>query len=444
MKRLLVPLVVIGFGSISPFAAAAQDASAAPVRLTLDDAIVRARSTSGRLTSLAALSHAAAEGTRAANAARKPDVEVTAAYSRNSNVPELILSTPGAPPRTIFPNLPNNWRARVGASLPLYTGGRIENDIHASEETERATTADRAAAERDVVLETHVAYVNVLLARDTARVLAEAVASYDAHQKDAKNRMDLGLIASHEVLAVTVERERSELARTQAENAARVAEANLARLVGLPLDTTLELDASTLGDAVSTVTADDLAKRAVAERPELEALRARVRAMEASAQSARAATKPQAGLQAGYDYANPNPKILPLTGDWNDTWSVGFNLSWKFLDGGKSNAASARAMAQADSLRAQLSDLESRIRLEVVTRRLEFDSALAGKVVAARGVDAARDALRVAQDRYKEGVLVSSELLDAETRLLTAQLEITRNEAQIQVARANLTRAAGR
>jgi outer membrane protein TolC len=185
-------------------------------------------------------------------------------------------------------------------------------------------------------------------------------------------------------------------------------------------------------------------KRAVAERPEVEALRARVRSMEANAQSARAATKPQAGLQAGYDYANPNPKILPLTGDWNDTWSIGLNLSWKVFDGGKSNAASARATAQADSLRAQLSDLESRIRLEVVTRRLELESAIAGKVVAARGVDAARDALRVAQDRYKEGVLVSSELLDAETRLLTAQLEITRNEAQIQVARANLTRAVGR
>jgi outer membrane protein TolC len=114
------------------------------------------------------------------------------------------------------------------------------------------------------------------------------------------------------------------------------------------------------------------------------------------------------------------------------------------LDGGRSNASAAQAQAQADALRAQLSDLESRIRLDVLTRRLELDSALAGKAVARRGIEAASDAVRVARDRYKEGVLSSSELLDAETRLLRAELDATQNDAQIQVALANLTRAVGR
>jgi outer membrane protein TolC len=95
-------------------------------------------------------------------------------------------------------------------------------------------------------------------------------------------------------------------------------------------------------------------------------------------------------------------------------------------------------------MRAQLADLESRIRLEVTTRQLELESTLAGKVVAQRGIEAARDAVRVAQDRYKEGVLSSTELLDAETRLLRAELDATQTDAQIQVARANLTRAVGR
>ena len=140
----------------------------------------------------------------------------------------------------------------------------------------------------------------------------------------------------------------------------------------------------------------------------------------------------------------PNQRILPLTGDWKDTWSLGVSVNWKVLDGGRSGASSAQTLAQADALRAQLSDLESRIRLEVLTRRLELDSALAGKAVAQRGTEAARDAVRVAVDRYREGVLSSSELLDAGTRLLRAELDATQNNALIQVALANLTRAAGR
>lgn len=438
MKRLtsFLALLLLAQGAL------AQE-TPATVHLTLDDAIARARTTSARLASLTALSHAASEGVRGAQAARRPELDASAAYARNSNVPELILSFPGQAPRTIFPNLPNTWRTHVGATLPLYTGGRTAAAIDAATELERATGSDRAAAANDLTAETHVAYVSVLVSRETARVLGEAIAAYDAHLKDAKNRQDLGLLASHEVLAVTVERERAELGRVQAENATAVATANLLRLVGLPAGTTLELDKAP-DAAVGALATAELVKQATAARPEVEALRARIRAMEANAKVAGSASRPQAGLTAGYDFANPNSRILPLTGTWNDTWSVGVAVNWRILDGGKSDAAAAQARAQADALRAQLADLESRIAFDVTARRLDVDSAIAGRAVAERGIEAARDALRVARDRFREGVLTSSELLDAETRLLRAELEATQTEAQIQVATAQLNRAVGR
>ena len=74
------------------------------------------------------------------------------------------------------------------------------------------------------------------------------------------------------------------------------------------------------------------------------------------------------------------------------------------------------------------------------------DAAL-GELHQAREVvalEAGRDGLRVARDRYKEGVLSSSDLLDAETRLLRAELDATLTEARIQIALANLNRAVGR
>ena len=447
MKRLtafpLLLLVALAAGARAEDSPV-QSASAA-VRLTLDEAIARARASSARRTSLSARSRAASEGVRSAGAGRRPELDLSAAYSRNSNVPELILAFPGSAPRTIFPNLPNQWRTHVGATLPLYTGGRVDSQVEAANQTERATTSDRAAADNDLVAETHVAYVNVLFARENARVLGEAVASYEAHLKDARNRQDLGLAASNETLAITVERERAELGRVQAENAAAMAAASLLRIIGLSSDTRLDLDPAPLASPSSGPgEADALARRAAAGRPELEAVRARIRAMEATVKVSQSASRPQVGLQAGYDFANPNPRILPLSGTWNDTWNIGLSLNWKVLDGGKSSASAAQSQAQADALRAQLSDLESRIHLDVLTRRLELDSAIAGKLVAQRGIEAARDAVRVAKDRYQEGVLSSSELLDAETRLLRAQLDATQNEVQIQVALAGLTRAVGR
>ncbi|MEO6401373.1 MAG: TolC family protein, partial [Vicinamibacteria bacterium] len=194
MKRLFL---ISLFATAAALPASTQTTS---VRLTLDDAVSRARVASARLTSLNAVTRAASAGVRGAQAGRLPEIDLSASYTRNSNVPELILSFPGVAPRTIFPNLPNNWRTHAGAMLPLYSGGRVQNQIVAATETEKAATSDRAAAENDLVLETQVAYINVLFAKDNARVLGEAVASYDGHVKETGDRKDLGLVASNEVL----------------------------------------------------------------------------------------------------------------------------------------------------------------------------------------------------------------------------------------------------
>ncbi|HQZ15758.1 MAG TPA: TolC family protein [Vicinamibacteria bacterium] len=443
MKRLALLLLVVPLASPSSAGESAQ-AEAVPVRLTLDDAIARARDTSARLASFTALARAASEGVRGAGAGRRPDLDVSAGYTRNSNVPELVLAIPGSPPRTLFPNLPDNWRTHAGARFPLYTGGRVGSEITAATEMERAALSDRAAAGNDLVAETHIAYVNVLFARENVRVLTEALASYESHLKDARHRQELGLAASNETLAVMVEREQAELARLQSENGAAVAMANLLRLVGLPPGTAVELDPAPEASGSSREGVEDLVKRAAAGRPELEALRARIRSLEATQKVARSGSRPQAGLEAGWDYTNPNLRYVPWEAKFRSAWSVGVGVSWKILDGGRSGASAAQAQAQADALRAQLSDLESRIRLDVTTRRLELDTALAGRAVARRGIEAGRDGLRVARDRYKEGVLSSSDLLDAETRLLRAELDVSLTEARIQVAAANLTRAVGR
>jgi outer membrane protein len=446
VKRLIVTF--LGFLAAAPLYAsdpASQAVTPVPMHLSLEEAVARARAASPRLQSLNALTRAASEGVRGAEAAKRPELELQASYTRNSNVPELVLAFPGSPPRTIFPNLPNNVRTHIGATLPLYTGGRTQAQVAAASELERASGADRSAAMNELVAETRVAYVNVVFARENARVLREAMTSYDAHLKDARNRHEMGIVPSTDVLAVTVERERADLARAQSENTASIASANLLRLVGLPPGTVLELDALSQAQPPAPVSQDvELARLAIEGRAELDALRARIRAMEANATVARSAAKPQAGLTAGFDYANPNPRILPLAGEWRDSWSVGVGVTWKVLDGGKSDAAAAQSEAQAESLRAQLADIESRIRLDVTTRQLELDSATAGRAVAQRAIEAAREAVRVAKDRYSEGVLSSSELLDTEVRLLRAFLEATHNEAQIQVATANLDRAVGR
>lgn len=425
-------------------AGGAEAPDGAPVRLSLDEAVARASAHSARLEQLHALGEAAGAAARGARAARLPQLDLTAAYARNSNVPELILSFPGQSPRTIFPDIPDTWRTRVGIGLPLYTGGRIAGAVAATQAQQEAARFDARAGEHDLVLETTVAYWSLVTARESERVLGEAIAAYDKHLSDARNREAVGLAARNEVLAVDVERDRADLGRIQARNAAALAEADLVRLVGLSDGATIEPADPAGAPAPAALDLPALTAAALAARPELHALQARLDAAQANVRVQRAAGLPQASLNAGYDYARPNTRILPLSDAWNDTWSVGLNLSWNVFDGGRTSAAAAQARAQADALRQQLEDARRRVRLEVTQRGLDLAGARAALEVAERALGSARENVRVAGDRYREGVGSSTELLDAETGLLHAGLDRTAAAAGVQQALAGLQRAVGR
>jgi outer membrane protein TolC len=438
MNASLLSLLLL----VPPPAPAIEDAAA--VRLSLADALALARRNAPRLAQLEALRRSSEAGLRGARAARMPQLELSASYTRNSDVPELTLALPGQPPRTVFPNIPDNYRTRAGLSLPLYTGGRVEAGIDAAREQAGAAQRELQAGEQDLRLETISAYWSLVTARESARVLRDAVTAYEAHLKDAGHRAEVGMAARNEVLAVRLERDRAELSRLQSENGAGVAEANLRRLLGLSPAAHVEPVEDVTPPEAPAEDVAALVDAALAARPELVALRSREAAAGASARVARSATRPQASLQAGYDFANPNPRILPLAAQWKGTWSVGVALSLMAFDGGRASAAAAQAQAQADAIRSQREDLEARVRLDVTSRVLDVSTARAGVGLAQSALEAAQENLKVTQDRYREGLAPSSELLDAEAALWRAGLDQTATATQLRLAQAQLERAVGR
>jgi outer membrane protein len=439
-RRRLMAIVML--------AAARVTAADAPPRvaLTVGEAVERARAASASLAQIEALGRAAGAERRGAQALRMPSLEIGAAYTRQSDVPELILAFPGQPPRTIFPNIPDNYRFRAAATMPLYTGGRIGALAEAARYEQEATGYDLRAGTADLVLETTSAYWSLVTAREAATVLDHALAAYDAHLVDARHRETFGVAARNEVLAVEVERDRAELARLRSENAAALAEANLVRLLGLPAGTGVDprdtLDAPTASGAGENL--DALVEAALSHRAERIALATRVKAAQARTRMENAARLPQAGVAAGVDYANPNRRILPPEAAWKDSWDVTLNVAWTPFDGGKARAAADRASARAEAMRLQLEDLDRRVRLQVTQRVLELAAAQRAVEVAARAVASSMENERVTGDRHRAGVAASSERLDAEAVRLRAALDHKDALVQVRLAAAALDRAVGR
>ena len=448
---LLLPLLVAGAGSFAqdpPAAAATADAEL--VRLTVEEAVTRAIAASARLSRLTALEAAAAAGSKAARAERWPQLELGAAYQRRSEVPELAIFAPTNNPAepvqrvVVYPNIQDNWRLRAGLALPLFTFGRVSGAVESAAQAEAAATHDTRAGRADLVLETRAAFWDLVTARANASVRQDAIRAYEGHIKDASNRETYGLAPRSEVLAVEVERDRAELDRLRAFASAELAEANLSRLLDLPPGARVEPvePATELGAAPADVEA--LVLEAQAARPERQALLARVAAADAATRSEHGGRLPQVGLSGGYTYANPNRDIVPPTSDWKDTWDLALGVSWSVFDGGRRSASEARSRAQSEALRQELRELDRAIRLEVTRQALELRTAAAQLRVAERAVASAAESRRVASERYRAGVIPSSELTDAEVAHERASLSRTEAKAAMRLAAAGLERAVGR
>jgi outer membrane protein TolC len=120
------------------------------------------------------------------------------------------------------------------------------------------------------------------------------------------------------------------------------------------------------------------------------------------------------------------------------------NVSWPLWDGGRTQAETAQANNLAFAVRQRLAEFDSVLGLEVRQRILDIDSGKASIVAAADAVRAAAEARRVVSERYRAGVGTYTEVLDAESALLQAQLDRTHALTRLHVAEAALARTVGR
>jgi outer membrane protein TolC len=228
----------------------------------------------------------------------------------------------------------------------------------------------------------------------------------------------------------------------EARNLRQVAKADLRRVIGE--DTGRDIEAAAVPDAAGPAPPTATFEAARSQRPERRALTSRVEGAKQRELAAAAGAKPQISVTGGYDYARPNPHIFPRADDWNYSWDASVNVSWSLWDGGRRRAEQAEATANTRALTARSADFDRQLAFEVEQRRLDLDSSIAAIAATEDGVRAAQEAQRVVGERFTAGVATNTDVLDAQTDLLQAELDRTRAIASAHLAMARLERALGR
>ena len=445
MKKMTIASVLVGVGLMIAPPAFAQSST---LTLSLDEAIARGRTAAPRIADAKARREAADATVTSREALRLPVVTATGGYQRISHVTPYGITAPGIGSVTIFPDIPNNYRARADASIPIYTSGRTDALIGSAELDRKAADADTRTAEADVALDVARAYWALVTARESTRVVEQGLVRMDAYVSDVKARVDTGFLPPNDLLSAQAQRARQNVARIQAKNAAALAEADLCRLVGVDLDTTIVTSTPLLAPLPSAASLTSMSIAALTEqarggRSERDALTERASSARESGAAAAAALKPQIGAAAGVEESRPNAQFVPRVDEWHGSWAVGVNLTWQLFDGGKAKADRAAAAAQAVSLERRRDDFDAMLGVELRQRRLDVEAGHAALDASAEAVSASTEARRVVEERFKAGVATSTDVLEAQSALLQAELERTQLAAALRLSEARLLRAVG-
>jgi outer membrane protein TolC len=442
---MVAAIALMSAWSSAGFAQMPRGATGQPaVRLTLDDAIAQGLANSHRLAELQAREDGARAAESGRGAARLPVVAAQAGYTRTNHVEEFAIAQPGQLRQVVYPDVPDNYRTRLDLQWLVYTGGRLDHLERAARAEREAAGEDLAAARADLRLDIARAFWTLVTAREAEEVLTRSLDRIAAYVRDLKVRLDQGLIPPNELLSAEAQQARERVGSIEAGNARRIAEADLRRLTGIERPGEIE-PAATLDPPVSPeAETARLIAEAITRRPERRALTDRVEAANARVDAAAAERLPQIGVGGGFDYARPNTRIFPRVARWEDSWDVSVNATWTLWDGGRIRADRAEAAAGARAADARVADFDRQVTFEVRQRQLELESSRAAIDAANDGVRAATEARRVLGERFSAGVASNTEVLDAQTAMLQAELDRTRALSNARIAEARLTRALGR
>ncbi len=422
--------------------------------LSLDEAVAAALEASPALHASRMKAESSAARSREVAASRLPSLRLGAGYTRLSEVPPFEVTLPISPtPIVVSQNYFNNWNLRLAVQQPVFSGFRLEAGAESARMLERSAGFDLAKDRSELVFAVKSAYWALARAREYEAVVAETIGQVREHFKDVRAFFDQGLLVKNEVLRTEIQLSSAELARIDAENAVEVARTALNTLIGWPVGTDIELATSAESQASRVPAPDEaggeaaaaqaLIDTALAGRPELQAAGFRIRASEAGLKAAKAGWYPQVSLAGNFYYLRPNARYMPALDRFKSTWDVGLAVSFDLWNWGQTKNQAEQARAQLAQARDARELLEDQAVLEVTQSRLALTQARRKIEVAAAAVGQADENLRLVRERFRQGVALNADVLDAEVFSLQAKTAKVQAAIDLVLAQARLEKALG-
>ena len=337
----------------------------------------------------------------------------------------------------------NVFMASVMLKQPIFMGGGIIAANKMAKINEELTRNSTEAARQSTLYDIDQAYWTVVSLKHKQKLSHSYLDLVRKLDDDVAKMIREGVATRADGLRVNVKVNEAEMTVTQVDNGLSLAKMYLCQLCGLPLDSNITLEDENKENIITEdVSGDADIQTAISNRPELKMLENAVGISEQSTKITRAAYLPQVALTAGYTATNPNI-YNGFENKFAGVWNVGVMVRipvWNWFEGSYKVKSGKIATSIA---RLELNEAKEKVELQVSQSKFKINEASRRLTMANKSVSSAEENLRSANLGFKEGVMQTTDVMEAQTAWLQAQSQRIDAEIDVKLSQINLKKALG-
>lgn len=372
-----------------------------------------------------------------------PQVNLNASYRRMSNnITPFTIDLPGGSFQ-INPQILNQSSNAVQLTQLLYSGGKVANNTRALKKDAEAGKADYEKSKLDLDYQVTDLWFNLYNAKASEKIIQANIEALGKKRDDLETLRVQGIVLANDVLKIdlSITNLRANLADISSLTGSL--NYNLCLTTGIDPSTVIEIPDEYLHPVNATEPLQTYINAAMSQRPEMKGLKLHSEAALYRIKATKANYLPTINLVGNYSYDNPNQRIIPNVDKFNYSAFAGASLAWNISSLYTNRASVSESKFSALQLESNFRQAGENISKEVNANYLEYKKTLDKRILVQTELEQAKENYRVEQNKLDAQTTTPTDFLDANTKLLQAQLNLATANANAELAYRKLIKSIG-
>jgi outer membrane protein len=329
-----------------------------------------------------------------------------------------------------------------GFSQPIFMGGKIREANRIAKYTKEIAEQNLSLTQNELIYSTEEAYWRIVSLKEKVKMAKEYQTLLNRLVSDLEGIHNEGIITNNDLLKAKVKLSESELMLLKAQNGLELSKMVLCQMIGVSYSSAFEVSDS-LNSIDSNILSYMVNDDAIADRPELKILEKNVDVARSGVNLMLSRYMPNIVMNAGYTYSNPNP-FNGFEKEFGGALTAGVVANIPIFHFGDKHNTLAAARKEQEAADLKVQEARELLVLQLQQAVYQYTESVKKCEYAQLALDQAKQNLDYTKDNFGEGILKTTDMLEAQALWQKAWSDLIDAKTEQQMSVCNLKKVTGK